>query len=71
MKDDVAGAKMLKKCYSNLFDNFYQLSPKRSVTNAAAGDEHMAEKHAGEAADGSAAAGGAGETAQESNSLEF
>ncbi len=29
MKDDVSGAAMLKKCYSNLLDNFYQLSRKR------------------------------------------
>ena len=29
VKDDVAGAAMLKKCYSNLLDNFYQLSRKR------------------------------------------
>ena len=32
VKDDVAGAAMLTKCYSNLLDNFYQLSqPKRSL----------------------------------------
>jgi hypothetical protein len=30
VKDDVAGAAMLKKCYSSLLDNFYQLSPRRS-----------------------------------------
>jgi hypothetical protein len=31
VKDDVAGAAMLKKCYSSLLDNFYQLSTRCSV----------------------------------------